>query len=73
MNGKGQDIGKKTIDVPYRKQLDIEYAKPGFVGKTQSQTVSPGELIDLSLALDRIADITVTANIAADVYLDASC
>ena len=71
VNGKRQDISKKIIDIPYRKRLDIEYAKPGFVSKTQSQTVSPGELIALSLALDpEFADITVTANIAADVYLD---
>ena len=52
VNGKRQDISKKIIDIPYRKRLDIEYAKPGFVSKTQSQTVSPGELIALSLALD---------------------
>ena len=71
VNGKRQDISKNTIEIPYRKTLDIEYAKPGFVTKTQSQTVAPGEKVTLSLVLDpEFADITVTANITADIYLD---
>ena len=71
VNGKRQDISKNTIEIPYRKTLDIEYAKPGFVTKTQSQTVAPGEMVELSLLLDpEFADITVTANITADIYLD---
>ena len=71
VNGKRQDISKNTIEIPYRKTLDIEYAKPGFVNKTQSQTVAPGEKVALSLVLDpEFADITVTANITADIYLD---
>ena len=71
VNGKRQDISKNTIEIPYRKTLDIEYAKPGFVTKTQSQTVAPGEMVTLSLVLDpEFADITVTANITADIYLD---
>ena len=71
VNGKRQDIRKNTIEIPYRKTLDIEYTKPGFVTKTQSQTVAPGEKVALSLVLDpEFADITVTANITADIYLD---
>jgi len=71
VNGKRQDISKNTIEIPYRKTLDFEYAKPGFVTKTQSQTVAPGEKVALSLVLDpEFADITVTANITADIYLD---
>ena len=71
VNGKRQDISKNTIEIPYRKRLDIEYAKPGFVTKTQSQTVAPGEMVALSLVLDpEFADITITANITADIYLD---
>ena len=71
VNGKRQDIRKNTIEIPYRKTLDIEYTKPGFVTKTLSQTVAPGEKVTLSLILDpEFADITVTANITADIYLD---
>ena len=71
VNGKRQDIRKNTIEIPYRKTLDIEYTKSGFVTKTQSQTVAPGEKIALSLVLDpEFADLTVTANITADIYLD---
>ena len=71
VNGKRQDISKNTIEIPYRKTLDIEYSKPGFVTKTQSQTVTSGEVVTLSLVLDpEFADITVTANIAADIYLN---
>ena len=71
VNGKRQDISKNTLEIPYRKTLDIEYVKPGFMTKTQSRTVAPGETVTLSLELyPEFADITVTANITADIYLD---
>ena len=41
MNGKRQDISKNTIEIPYRKTLDIEYAKPGFVPKRNRKPLRP--------------------------------
>jgi formylglycine-generating enzyme required for sulfatase activity len=71
INGKAYDISQSPLSVPYRSNLDIEYVKQGFAAKRQSQTVTPGETLSLSIALKpEFGDITVTANIVAEVYLD---
>jgi len=71
INGKRQDISKPALTIPYRQSLDIEYSKPGFVTSRQSKPVQPGDSVDLAITLDpEFVDITVTANITADIYLD---
>ncbi len=71
INGKLQDVSKKSLVVPYRNEVAIEYTKPGFTTKRKSLKASPGEEIDLAINLEpELVDITVTANVGAEVFLD---
>jgi len=71
VNGKQLDISQYVISVPYRQSIDIEYSKPGFTTQRQSLAVSPGETVTVALTLPpEFVDISVTANVTAEVYLD---
>jgi len=71
VNGKRLDISQDVISVPYRQSIEIEYSKPGFTTQRQSLAVSPGETVTVALTLPpEFVDITVTANVTAEVYLD---
>ena len=71
INGKLQNLNKKSLLVPYRKEVSIEYTKPGFTTKRDFLTALPGEEINLAMNLEpELVDITVTANVGAEVFLD---